>query len=127
MTPAKMVVVRHLFTILDPLAVLVGDVLAALGVSGLQKGEGITTCKRNTKIERKESTRAAERALYYIKDTISHYTCNTTPKEGAKSKKNDLLFHSPDTIVLGWTHTAGCTLYGISGTRTKLIVYIIVF
>ena len=62
MTPAKMVVVRHLFTILDPLAVLVGDVLAALGVSGLQKGEGITTCKRNIKIEQKESTRAAERA-----------------------------------------------------------------
>ena len=55
-------VVRHLFTILDPLAVLVGDVLAALGVSGLQKDEGITTCKINVKIEQKESTRAAERA-----------------------------------------------------------------
>ena len=41
MTLAKMLVVRHLFTILDPLAVLVRDVLAALGVSGLQKGEDI--------------------------------------------------------------------------------------
>ena len=41
MTLAKMEVVRHLFTILDPLAVLVRDVLAALGVSGLQKGEDI--------------------------------------------------------------------------------------
>ena len=62
MTPAKMPVVRHLFTILDPLAVLVGDVLAALGVSGLQKGEGIISYERKIKVEQKESTRAAERA-----------------------------------------------------------------
>ena len=55
-------VVRHLFTILDPLAVLVGDVLAALGVSGLQKGEGIISYERKIKVEQKESTRAPERA-----------------------------------------------------------------
>ena len=41
MTLAKILVVCHLFTILDPLAVLVGDVLAALGVSSLQNGEDI--------------------------------------------------------------------------------------
>ena len=74
MTLAKMMVVRHLFTILDPLAVLVGNVLAALGVSSLQNGNDIRLKKEKEKVGGKGMYEALQiqHSTQYTISVISH-------------------------------------------------------
>ena len=72
MTPAKMLAVRHLFTILDPLAVLVRDVLAALGVSSLQKGEDIRLKKDKSRRKRYVRALLIQHSTQYTISVISH-------------------------------------------------------